>query len=117
MNAHWRVRCIASLRVHVVYCEPDATVHCNASLHDAGIELKSIQAFFNDTMRRDVMHYVYCEPAFRLLSPASLHMHIIIMTFCSCVGWFKVNHVFVFVCMCVCVGYAVIIMFNVHVNV
>ena len=48
MNAHWRVRCIASLHVHVMYYEPDATVHCNASLHDAGIELKSIQAFFND---------------------------------------------------------------------
>ena len=77
MNAHWRVHCIASLCVHVVYCELDATVHCNASLHDAGIELKSIQAFFNDAMRRDTMHYIYCEPTFRLLSPASSHMHII----------------------------------------
>ena len=99
MNAHWRVRCIASLRVHVVYCEPDVTVHCNALLHDAGIELKSIQAFFNDATRHDAMSYVYCEPAFRLLSPPSLHMH---MTFCSCVRWLKINHAFVFVCVCVC---------------
>ena len=39
---------------------------CDTSLHDAGIELESIQAFFNDTTRRDVMRHVYCEPALSL---------------------------------------------------
>ena len=33
INAHWRVHCITSLHVHVVYCEPDAMALCNASLH------------------------------------------------------------------------------------
>ena len=51
------MRCIASLRVHVVYCEPDATACCDASPHDAGIELESIQVFFNDAMQR-VMYIV-----------------------------------------------------------
>ena len=51
LNAHWRVRCIASWRVHVMYCEPDAMAHYDASLHDAGIELQSIQVFFSDAMQ------------------------------------------------------------------
>ena len=38
--------------------------HCDASLHDAGMELKSIQAFFNDAMQGDTTPYVYCEPTF-----------------------------------------------------
>ena len=59
------MRCIASLRVHLVYCEPDATAHCDASLHNAGIELESIQVLFNDAMRHNAMRYVYCEPTFR----------------------------------------------------
>ena len=37
-----------------MYCEPDVTAHCNASLHDAGIELKRFLATC----------YIYCEPAF-----------------------------------------------------
>ena len=52
LNAHWRVRCIASWRIHVVYCEPDATARCDESLHDARIELEYIQAFFSDATRR-----------------------------------------------------------------
>ena len=68
------MHCIASLRVHVVYCEPDVTARCDTSLHDAGIELESIQAFLNDATRHVTyivnppLKYVQCM--FRALSYA-----------------------------------------------
>ena len=40
-----------------------AMQRCDALLHDAGIELKSIRAFFSDATC-----YVYCEPALRLIA-------------------------------------------------
>ena len=61
--------CIASLLGVFMSCIvslADVMARCDASLHDARIELESIQAFFNDAMRRDTTHYIYCEPAFSL---------------------------------------------------